>query len=242
MIRAVIIDDETAAIETLKWELENFKSQIEVVDSFTNLSQATDFMHQTSVDALFLDVEMPGMNGFEFLEQFDNRKFAVIITTAYSHYAFPAIKKQCLDILTKPTESEALKETIRKIEEFKKNNLLINYIEDNLKNGVQEEKKITINHDGKVVFLEPEDILYCESQGNYSTIYLENNQKIFLTQQLKHVEQRLTDDFFRIHNSFIVNLGKIKEYIKNEDAVVLNNKIKIPVSRRRRSDFLNKFQ
>lgn len=242
MIRAVIIDDETAAIETLKWELENFKSQIEVVDSFTNLSQATDFMHQTSVDALFLDVEMPGMNGFEFLEQFDNSKFAVIITTAYSHYAFPAIKKQCLDILTKPTESAALKETIRKIEEFKKNNLLINYIEDNLKNGVKEEKKITINHDGKVVFLEPEDILYCESQGNYSTIYLENNQKIFLTQQLKHVEQRLTDDFFRIHNSFIVNLGKIKEYIKNEDAVVLNNKIKIPVSRRRKSDFLNKFQ
>ena len=242
MINAVIIDDEIAAVETLIWELDNFNDQIKIVGSFTHLQDASEFLKNNMIDALFLDVEMPEMNGFEFLENFTDRKFAVIITTAYSHYAFPAIKKQCLDILTKPTASDALKETIKKIEEYKKNNHLISYVEDALlKNETQEEKKIVLNHEGKVLFLHPNEIIYCESQGNYSTIFLEENKKIFLTQQLKYVEEKLTDDFYRIHNSYIVNLNKIQQFIKNEESVVLSNNIKIPVSRRRKTDFLKKF-
>ena len=101
-------------------------------------------------------------------------------------------------------------------------------------------KKITFNTDGKLVFLESEQILYAESDGNYSTIYLVDGHKIVLTKKLKEVNELLpSDSFFRIHNSYIINLTKIKEFLKTDGYVVLQSNHKIPVSRQKKSDFLD---
>ena len=243
MLKAVIIDDEPKAIQGLSWELSNFSDELEVIATFSEPEKALHYLKNTELDCLFLDVEMPTMDGFQFLEKLEKKDFAVVITTAYNEYAIKALKKEAIDYLLKPIDSDDLKETIAKIKRYNHRNISTDKFERILLNfnNRLHHKKITINTDGKLVFLEPDDILYAESDGNYSTLYLINNKKIVLTKKLKEVCEILPRDyFFRIHNSYIVNLNKIKEFIKTDGYVVLENNKRIPVSRQRKSDFLGK--
>lgn len=243
MLKAVIIDDEPKAIQGLTWELSNFSDEIEVITTFSEPEKALSYLKDADLDCLFLDVEMPTMDGFQFLEKLEKKDFAVIITTAYNEYAIKALKKEAIDYLLKPIDADDLRETIDKIKKHnsravnadKFERILLNF------NDKLNHKKITINTDGKLVFLEPRDIIYAESDGNYATLYLENGKSMLLTKKLKEVGELLPDDyFFRIHNSFIINLNKIKEYLKTDGYVILENGKKIPVSRQRKSDFLGK--
>ncbi|HHC79847.1 MAG TPA: response regulator transcription factor [Flavobacteriia bacterium] len=243
MLKAVIIDDEPKAIQGLSWELSNFSDELEVIATFSEPEKALHYLKNTELDCLFLDVEMPTMDGFQFLEKLEKKDFAVVITTAYNEYAIKALKKEAIDYLLKPIDSDDLKETIAKIKRYNHRNISTDKFERILLNfnNRLHHKKITINTDGKLVFLEPDDILYAESDGNYSTLYLINNKKIVLTKKLKEVCEILPRDyFFRIHNSYIINLNKIKEFIKTDGYVVLENNKRIPVSRQRKSDFLGK--
>lgn len=243
MIKAVIIDDESKAIEGLTWELSNFKDELKVVATFTEPEKGIAFLETTKIDCLFLDIEMPTMDGFQFLKKIKNRDFAVVITTAYNEYAITALKNEAIDYLLKPVDTDDLAETITKIKkhiakEFnseKFEHILLKF------NNKLNHKKITINTDGKLVFLEPNEIFYVASDGNYSTLYLSNQKKIVVTKKLKEINELLPEDyFFRIHNSFIINLHKIKEFLKSDGYVVLENNAKIPVSRQRKSEFLGK--
>ncbi len=242
MIEAVIVDDEIKALQSLSWELTNFSDEIKVIASFTNPLEALDYLERKTPDCLFLDIEMPTMDGFQFIQKIKNKNFPVVITTAYNQYAIKAIKNEAIDYLLKPIDSDDLDLTIQKIKKYNfKNNtseklehILLNFNANSL------HKKITINTDGKLLFLEDDDILYAASDGNYSTIYLENGQKILLTKKLKEVNEILPENsFFRIHNSYIINLNKIKEFIKTDGYVILKSNHKIPVSRQKKSDFLD---
>ncbi len=244
MLKAVIIDDEPKAIQGLSWELSNFSDELEVIATFTEPEKALQYIKDTSIDCLFLDVEMPTMDGFQFLEKLEKKDFAVILTTASNEYAIKALKKEAIDYLLKPIDGDDLKDAITKIKRYssritnadKFERILLNF------NDKLNHKKITINTDGKLVFLEPNDIYYAESDGNYSTLFLQNNKKIVLTKKLKEVGEILPKDhFFRIHNSYIVNLDKVKEFLKTDGYVILEDNKKIPVSRQRKSDFLDKF-
>ncbi len=243
MLKAVIIDDEPKAIQGLSWELGNFSDEIEVIATFTEPEKALHYIKNTDLDCLFLDIEMPTMDGFQFIEQLDNKDFAIVITTAYNEYAIKAFKQEAIDYLLKPIDTDDLAQTITKVKKHtarvvssdKFEKILLNF------NNRLNNKKITINTDGKLVFLEPNDILYAESEGNYTTLNLLNNKKIVLTKKLKEVENLLPNDlFFRIHNSYIINLNKIKEFLKTDGYVILENEKKIPVSRQRKTDFLGK--
>lgn len=243
MIKAVIVDDESKAIQGLTWELSNFKDDIQVIKTFTSPEDAILYLNSTPPDCLFLDIQMPTMDGFQFLDLLKKRDFAVIITTAYNEYGIKALKNEAIDYLLKPIDSDDLKETIYKI---KKHNIKYNssaQIEHVLTefNNKFNTQRITINTDGKLIFVDIDDILFVESDGNYSTIFLTKNQKIVLTKKLKEVNTILPEHFFfRIHNSYIVNLNKIKEYVKNDGYVVMHSNHKIPVARQRKSDFLDK--
>lgn len=242
MLTAVIVDDEPKAIQSLNWELSNFDQQINVVNTFTNPDQALEYLKDNVPDCLFLDIQMPTMDGFQFLQKLDNKNIAVIITTAYNEYAIKALKNDAIDYLLKPIDTDDLSLTVEKIKRFKKTfsadvieDILINFTNNNSK------KKITINTDGKLLFLNVDDILFAESDGNYSTIYMTDKQKILVTKKLKEVNLLLPEHlFFRIHNSYIVNLSKIKEFIKTEGYVIMESNHKIPVARQRKSEFLEK--
>ncbi|WP_339840543.1 LytTR family DNA-binding domain-containing protein [uncultured Maribacter sp.] len=242
MLQAVIVDDEIKALQSLTWELTNFSDEINVIASFTNPHDALDYLEKNTPDCLFLDIEMPTMDGFQFIQKLTNKNFPVVITTAYNQYALKAIKNEALDYLLKPIDTDDLEDTIVKIKKFNNKNFSVEKLEMAMLNFNSRSihKRITLNTDGKLLFLESDEILYAESDGNYSTIFLTDGQKIVLTKKLKEVNELLpTDSFFRIHNSYIINLNKIKEFLKTDGYVVLKSNHKIPVSRQKKSDFLD---
>lgn len=244
MLTSVIVDDEPKAVQGLSWELSNFNDQIEVIATFNDPEKAIIYLADNKIDCLFLDIEMPTMDGFQFLKKLKSRDFAVVITTAYNEYAIKALKNDAIDYLLKPIDTDDLKETIAKIKKHSIKSLNSNEVENVLLNFNEKlsNKKITINTDGKLIFLKPEEILFIESDGNYSTIYTTENKKIVVTKKLKEVNTLLPEDiFFRIHNSYIINLKKVKEYFKTDGYVLLENNHKIPVSRQKKAAFLDKF-
>lgn len=242
MLEAVLVDDEIKALQSLSWELTNFSDEINVSASFTNPFEALEYLEKNTPDCLFLDIEMPTMDGFQFIQKLTNKNFPVVITTAYNQYAIKALKNEAIDYLLKPIDTDDLKDTIVKIKKFNSRNFTAEKLEQILLNFNSNSinKKITLNTDGKLIFLESDEILYAESDGNYSTIFLSDGHKIVLTKKLKEVDAILPDDsFFRIHNSYIINLNKIKEFLKTDGYVVLKSNHKIPVSRQKKSDFLD---
>jgi two-component system LytT family response regulator len=242
MLEAVIVDDEIKALQSLTWELTNFSEEIHVMASFTNPFEALDYLEKNTPDCLFLDIEMPTMDGFQFIQKLTNKNFPVVITTAYNQYAIKALKNEAIDYLLKPIDSDDLEDTITKIKKYNSKNLTAEKLESILINfnARSTNKRITLNTDGKLLFLESDEILYAESDGNYSTIFLTDGQKIVLTKKLKEVNQLLPEEcFFRIHNSYVINLNKIKEFLKTDGYVVLKSNHKIPVSRQKKSDFLD---
>lgn len=244
MLKAVIVDDEKKAIQGLSWELENFKEDITLVNSFTNPETALEYITKNPIDCLFLDIEMPTMDGFQFLEKIEDRNFAVVITTAYNEYAIKALKNEAIDYLLKPIDTDDLELTIKKIIKYNYRTSNTDKFERILTsfNEKFKQRKITLNTDGKLVFLDPEEILYVESDGNYCTIFTTNDKKLVLTKKLKEVNSILPPEhFFRIHNSYVINLNKIKEYLKTDGYVVIEGQHKIPVSRQRKAEFLEKF-
>ena len=244
MLHCILVDDEPRALETLAWELEQFKEEISVVQTFTQPEEAITYLKKNPIDCVFLDIEMPSMDGFQLLEQVGRIDFAIVFTTAYNEYAIQALKKEAIDYLLKPIDSDDLRQAIQKIKKHKSNT------EDNKKfehlllhfNERFQHKKIAINPDGKLVFLDPDEICYAASDGNYTTLYLEAAKKIVVTKKLKEINALLPEhQFFRVHHSYIINMHKIKEFLKTDGYIILEDGSKIPVSRQKKSQFLNNF-
>ena len=245
MIRAIIVDDESRSIRNLLWELGSFKNEIEVVDSFTEPEKALLFLQSHTVDVVFLDIEMPTMDGFMFLEQVGDVHFSVVITTAYNEYALKALKKEAHDYLLKPINESHLKETIEKLKKRRKatdtssqmfEKILVEF------NEKLSNKRIAVSTDGCLIFIESQKIICAEADGSYTTLYVEGEKDILLSKKLGEVEKLLEGkNFYRIHNSYIVNLYKIKKFHKTDGYVIMENNKKIPVSRSKRIDFLSQF-
>jgi two-component system LytT family response regulator len=206
---------------------DNF-SNVEVMSAFSNVNDAILFVENHNTDLVFLDINMPGKDGFDFLKYFPERNFEVVFVTAYDNFAIKAIKESALDYLLKPIILEDLKtavnKTIQKI---------------NKKNNKFEEQKIELSYSGGKTFVLPKEIIYIQGIDNISKVYLENGKTILLSKSLKHFENILDNTFFRSHKSWIVNLIHINELDTSKTNLLLsNNGIKIPISIRN----INKFK
>ena len=240
MIRAIIIDDEPKSIQSLKWDLSFYSDQIDVVGTFDNVIEAIRKIEGLKPDVVFLDIEMPGMDGFQFLDSFSDREFEVVFVTAYAEHAIQAIKERALDYLLKPIEKEDLALTIQKIEQIKRKRNLGEVFHD--EKMIFQGAKLKINSDDKMVFLSPSEIVYCESDGSYSRIITDNKGVVYVSKKLKFLEDMLPSELFcRIHNSYLINLQKVSVYEKNTSKVVLTSGISLPVSRLKKTGFLNRF-
>ena len=243
MLQTIIVDDEEKAIQSLIWELNRFADKIAVLETFTDPKSALLYLLDHPVDCIFLDIEMPAMDGFQFISKLPNKdQIAIVISTAYNQYGIQALKNEAVDYLLKPIDSEDLSNAIYKVLKFHSRVLSFSKLEKLVQEAATKtpDKKIILKADGKLIFLEVDDILFAESDGNYTTIFLSDGQKILLTKKLKEVGELLPNEFFyRIHNSYIINMGQIKEFLQSDGYVILKSNHKIPVSRQKKSDFLD---
>ncbi|MFC3879785.1 LytR/AlgR family response regulator transcription factor [Algoriphagus namhaensis] len=240
MIRVIIVDDETNAIKNLTWEIEKFCKDVKVLDSFTDPVEAVSAINYLKPDCVFLDVEMPGMDGFELLHQLHFRNFDLIITSAYDRYALKAFREHAVDYLLKPVDSDDLVQALDRIRSHKERHGLGTMIKDMMLDIKEKEsKKIALSMAGKTCFIEKNDILYCKSDGNYSELFFSNHKKELFTIRLKELEEILGSGFFRVHNSYIVRLASIKEFVNQDGAhLTLSDGSTVPISRSKKSELL----
>ncbi|SHI34061.1 LytR/AlgR family response regulator transcription factor [Pseudozobellia thermophila] len=241
-MRAIIVDDEVAAINSLSWELRKHTDFISVIETFTSPKEAISGINYLKPDCVFLDIEMPEMSGFSLLDKLEYRNFAVVITTAYNQYAIKAIKESAVDYLLKPVDEDDIACVIEKLKRINGAQNFQHQFEQTFEalSKASSPQVVPIPVSGKVLFLRVEEILYCESDGNYSKVVLESGERLLVSKKLKELEELLPKRFFfRVHNSYIVHLLKVNEYLRSEGYLVLSDKNKIPISRNKREAFLN---
>ena len=245
-IKCLIIDDEQLAIDTLKWQLQEFCKGIEILDTFTNPHEAQSFLNTNEVDLCFLDIDMPEMSGFEFLDLWKNNPpFDVIFATAYSEYAIQAFKVSALDYLLKPIDEEDLVQTIEKYQKQSKSNAINDQL-TLLLNQIQSPKnysnRIALPTLEGVHLVNTSDINRLEADNNYTTVFLDSSHSVLVSKTLKEVEKVLDPDtFFRIHQSHTINLTKVKLYQRGRGGnVTLIDGSLLPVSKNRKDDLLKK--
>lgn len=247
MIRAAIIDDERHSVETLGFKLERYCPQVEVVAQYSDPGKGLDFLRGNPIDLLFLDIEMPRLDGFELLEQLGEVPFDVIFTTAYDEFGIRAIKFSALDYLLKPVQSQELQSAIHKYARKSTHNIPNSQLEVLFSNIKEEQRgrpgKIALATKESIEFVSPEEIVVCSSDSNYTMIYLDSGRKKLISKTLKDFEELLSGfSFFRVHHSHMVNLQHVREYIRSDGGyLIMSNQMKLPVSRSRREELLKQF-
>lgn len=244
MIRAIIIDDEQHCTDRLADLLRKYCTEsVQLLGTYDSVEEGLKGVAEHRPDLVLLDVHIGDQTGFDFLEQSAAGNFDVIFTTAYDKYAIRAIKFSALDYLLKPIDPDELQEAVKK---FRRRTLpdeatlKFNTLIEMMKNPGSLPKRINVPTMNGLIFLSIADIMRCEAQVNYTLIHTTDGQKIVVAKTLKDFEEMLAGhNFFRVHNSHLINLAYTKSYNKGKGGVVImtDNK-EIDVSTRRRDDFL----
>ena len=247
MIKAIIIDDEEHCIERLKNLIENnFSGDIEIIGKFSTIDDGVRAIKWLKPEVVFLDVQVDGDNtGFDLLKQLDKINFDVIFITAFEKYAVQAFKFSAIDYLLKPVDKDDLELAIKKLKEKHSSNQTAGKFDvlfHNLKNLQGSSKRICVPVINGLVVVQVSDIIRCESNVNYTSLYLKDKQKLTVAKTLKEFEEMLSDyDFFRVHNSHLINLSYVKSYNKGKGGfVIMKDNSSIEVSTRRKDEFLKK--
>ncbi len=244
MITTLIIDDEKHCSDNLEWQLKQYCPEIEVITVCNSAEKGLQQINRQQPQLVFLDVEMPVMTGFEMLEALTEINFDIIFTTGFDQYAIRAIKFGALDYIVKPIDKDELIDAVNK---FQKNTqrdslrqltALLSHIKKSNDLSFQKIALPTM-HSYELVPLN--NIVVCESINNYTQVKLNNGEQILISKSLKQIEELLDmPPFYRVHNSYLVNLQYAIRYIKGDGGyLVLNNNMNIPVSRSKKEELLN---
>jgi two-component system LytT family response regulator len=246
MIRCVLIDDESNSLEMMEWLLKNYCPQVQIM-AMCNAAQAgIEAINAHHPDVVFLDIEMPHMNGFDMLEQFEKLNFDVVFTTAYDQFAIKAFKYSALNYLLKPVDPVDLQETIARIEKKKavptkeQIDLLMQNVLHKNKQAVE---RIALTTNDGMVFVNTKEVVYCQAESNYTSVVMTDGKKYMVSKILKDIEEVLSGpDFYRVHHSYFININHIKKFIRGEGGyLVMDNDVSISISRARRQGFMEQF-
>jgi len=246
MITATIVDDEPFCCESLATLLERYCPAVKVLDICYSASAALQSIQQHPPHILFLDIEMPHMNGFELLEKLPDIDFELVFTTSYDQYAIKAFRFSALDYLLKPIDQDDLRKAVQKavtstdhvspqqikvlLQKINHPSLVVNKLAIPTLEGLQ------------MILIE--SIIHCEADRNYTIINIKGKQKIVASRTLKEIEELLDDyPFIRVHHSHIINLNEVEKYMKGEGGyLMMSNGANIDVSRSRKEFLLKKLQ
>jgi two-component system LytT family response regulator len=244
MIKAILVDDEEKSRNTLKSLIEKNCPSIEICDLAESVDEALVSIKKHQPKLIFLDIEMPHGSGFTLLEKVVNPDFDVIFTTAYNDYAIKAIKFSALDYLLKPIDVDDLIKAVNKVKKNKESKqsmpdfeLLLSNLK--LKSG---SAKIAVPTFDGLQMIDAKNIVMCIADESYTHLVLSDGSKIMVSRILKEYEELLSDlNFFRAHNSCLINLAHVTKYVKGEGGyVIMSNTEMVTVSRRKKTELLER--
>lgn len=246
MIKAIIVDDEPYCCEVLTTLLEKYCPTVSVEAVCLSAAEALQAIESFPVQLVFLDIEMPHMNGFQFLERVPAINFDLIFTTSYDQYALKAIKFSALDYLLKPIDRTELQAAVRKAHDRLHKPLpqQLQILLQKMHQPTQQVNQIALPTMEGLQLVPLDTIISCASSSNYTIISLKDQQKITVSRTLKEVEEMLEDYMFmRVHHSFLVNLNEIRKYIKGEGGnLIMSDGSSVDVSRSKKDQLLKKLQ
>jgi two-component system, LytTR family, response regulator len=247
MIKILIVDDEQSAVRILKLLIEKHISVEKQIEISNNPAEALELMKTFQPTLVMLDIEMPGMNGFDFMNRASEWDFDVIFTTAFDQYAIKAIRFSALDYLLKPIDIVELKNAINR-HIVKKQSLtgssqqpLVDNLIYNLQQKNQQQFKLALSTSEGIFLYEPAEIVLLEGSSNYTKFFFSNQKPLIVSRTLKEYEDILMEHrFLRVHKSYLVNRAHVTK-VDREGVLELSNQMHIPVSRRRKAEILQWF-
>jgi two-component system LytT family response regulator len=246
MIKAILVDDEKNALEMMEWLLRTYAPDVEILASCQSAREGLDAIAAAEPDVLFLDIEMPRMNGFEMLEQLDKPRFEIVFCTAYDKFAIRAFRFAALDYLLKPIDPEDLQATLQRIREKKpmpsaeQFSLLLQEVRSQQKPA---HTRIALTTADGLLFVPTADILYCVAESNYTQVVLGSGRKILVSRTLGDIDDTLSGDaFFRVHSSYLINIDHIRKFVRADGGyLIMEDDAQIPLARSRRQEFMERF-
>ncbi len=241
MLTAIIVEDMPDALQLLKSDLKANHPEIKIIDTAQSVVEAAKSLRNTEPDILFLDIMLGDGTGFDVLEIFPELRSKIIFVTASDEYAIRAFKFAAIDYVLKPYSSEELGQAIDKAKkQIQPNKERLNILKDTLSAPEQKPDKISLHTLDKIIIVNLDDIIRCESDSNNTIFYLQDGQKIFVTKTLKYFADMLKNyQFLRVHQSHLVNLQCISAFIKTDGGyLMLKNGENIPVSVRKKNEVM----
>jgi two-component system, LytTR family, response regulator len=242
-LRAIIIDDEQKGINSLKLLIEKFISDVKIVAESTDAEKGIELIENYKPEIVFLDINMPHLNGFELLQQLKYRGFSLIFTTAHEEYAIKAIKNNALDYLLKPIDNEDLEKAVEKVRERVNKKQQLPDIEKLFSDlNAQSQGKIPFHTKDKVEYLSKSDIVRLESDSNYTNVYTAGGTKLMISKTIGDYESLLCNkenNFMRVHQSHIINLNHVTRFTKdNGGTIITKDNCQIPLSKNKKEEFM----
>jgi two-component system LytT family response regulator len=244
MIRAIIVDDEQHCVRSLLNDLQLHCPSVEVVETCYSAKEGIMAVRKNKPDLVFLDVEMPWMNGFEMLEILGDMDFSIIFTTAHDEFAAKAFRISAVDYLLKPIDANDLKASVQKVEKKIEEGSSLHHITNLLRNIRQPlaEQKIALPQREGYQFIEVSSIIYCHAEGAYTNVFIREKKPMLISRTLGDIEELLPPGIFqRIHHSTLVNVNDIAQFLRSDGGyIVLNSGEKLPVSKAKKEMLLAK--
>ena len=244
MLKSIIVDDEPYCSESLAALLERYCPKINVAAICNNGLEALKSIQQQKPDLVFLDVEMPKMNGFELLEQLPAVNFDLIFTTSYDKYALKAIRFSAIDYLLKPIDREELLKAVQKVIQKSQKPIAqqLEILMQKISNPSVQYSKIAMPTMEGLQMIPVDSIVCCESDSNYTIVLMKSKQKLVVSRTLKDIEEMLEEHpFVRVHHSYLVNLNEIEKYVKGEGGyLVMSDGTTVDVSKSKKETLLKR--
>jgi two-component system LytT family response regulator len=242
-IRTLVVENEIVFLESFKKMLDTF-TEIELIDTCSDIHTAQQYIEKYKPDLVFLDIELNQGNAFELLSNCEKIEFEVVFTTAFNQYAINAIKMSALDYILKPFGRSEIEFALAKLLKKKQSEVFIQHLVSNIAKQNDQEKSIAIHTFDGISFLNLSDILFCKADNNYTVFQTVGGQKLTVSSPLKKYDDILHDKlFFRVHQSYLINLKHVLRYSKkNGGELVLNKDFLVPIARRKKEELLQKLE
>ncbi|AEI50420.1 LytR/AlgR family response regulator transcription factor [Runella slithyformis] len=243
-MKAIIIDDEPDCVKLLALQLKMYCPQVEVIGEYTGSEEGLNAIRGTAPDVVFLDIEMPKMNGFQLLEMVGDLSFAVVFVTAYDKFAVKAFKFSAIDYLLKPTDAKDLIAAVQKVERSRRmDSRQLALLKQHLSPAKPFPEKIALPHHDGIIFVELKNVLYCEADNNYTWFFLANGQKHLVSKTLRDIQDTLEErNFLRVSRQHLINLDHIAKFMKGEGSyVIMTDGQSITVARSQKEKLVERF-